>query len=122
MLLRYTTRSNNHFLAQKASEIEKSTGISRNWWIGLQKFGQSWIWQYSLEPARYTNWSENEPFPTEHFACLYKDYGYSWRSSTISLINVWPICQVVSSHVYLLTTFISITLISIIPSFRRVSY
>ena len=96
------------FLAQKAGEIEKSTGISRNWWIGLQKFGQSWIWQYSLSPANYTNWSKDEPFSTEHFACLYKDYGYSWRSATISLYNVWPICQVVSSHVYLLTTFFSI--------------
>ena len=90
------------FLAQKACEIEKSTGISRDWWIRLQRFGQSWICHSTSR--NYTSWGKTEPFPGENFAC----FEFYWRYAANSLINVWPLCQVdpvaikVSSSVYLL--------------------
>ena len=83
------------FLAQKAAEVATSTWKTRDWWIGLQKSGKSWIWHSSSKTASYTDWSGGEPKSSSHeYAFLETSYKFSWRSATDTFGGIWPLCQV----------------------------
>lgn len=84
------------FLAQKAAEVARSTGKSRDWWIGLQKSGESWIWHSSSKISSYTNWHKDQPISdSKHkYAYLETSYNFSWGSAHNKFVNVWPLCQV----------------------------
>ena len=92
-LVEIFSQEQQDFLVLNLLNNEQSQG-KRNWWIGLIKIGNNWVWPHSLMNASFTSWSNGYPnnYYNYNFACMYPFGEYNWIDATAT-VTMHPICQ-----------------------------
>ena len=84
------------FLVKRIREIESSTRMQRDWWIGITDEASegNWLWDSSKTKASFTSWYST-PSSSYNNAYMERDYGYKWYGAdSANTGSVWPICQI----------------------------
>ena len=80
------------FLVLNLLNNEQSQG-KRNWWIGLIKIGNNWVWPHSLINASFTSWADSYPYYGGLVGSLNWGDDYNWVDIDSEFTDAYPICQ-----------------------------